>query len=140
MIQFEIVESAPPPDLSKDEEARFYKKAGTAVRTGAKRLRKAIRDGAPKHAGAYPPSKKGRQPGTLKKAFVYRVKTKKKEGVVEGKVQPKGGIRQKGAQWHIARFLEFGTKHNRAFGFIRRATLQQQSAIEKDLESVAEGD
>ena len=48
----------------------FSKKGRTRYVSQSKRLRDAIRKGAPVHVGPYPPSKKGRTPGTLRKAFV----------------------------------------------------------------------
>lgn len=137
MISFEVDAHEQFADIEKDEEKRFFRIGRTKVRTAAARLRKAIRAHAPKHIGSYPPSKQGRAPGTLQRAFVYRVRTRKRDGVIEARVQPKGGIRQKGAQWHITRFLESGTRWIRALRFIRVATLEQRLAIEKDLAETA---
>lgn len=138
MIGIEIDSTEQFADLEKEEEKRFFKVGGKRVRTAAKRLRDAIRRNAPRHAGPYSPSHKGRIPGTLAKAFVHRVRTKKREGIIEGKVQPKGGIRSKGGQWHIARWLEYGTKRIRARGFIRRSQMEQEAAMTRDLEAAAE--
>lgn len=138
MITFEIDATDEFQDIAPEEERRFFQVGRNAVRSAVKRLHKAVRAHTPVHHGPYP-ARRSRTSGTLRKAFIYRVRTRKRDGMIEGKVQPKGAVRAKGGQWHIARFLEFGTKRGIApRRFIEIATLEQQSAIDHDLESVAD--
>ena len=122
MIDFEIDASEQFQDLFKVEEKRFFQIGRLAVRKAAIRLRNAIRRNAPKG-----------ETGALSRSFMARVRSRKRDGQIVGKVQPRGGIRSKGGQWHKARFLEFGTIHIAPRGFIRRSQMETASAIDADL-------
>jgi HK97 gp10 family phage protein len=127
MMGFEVDASEQFKDIAKEEEAAFFKRGRTAVRKATTRLRNAIRRNAPKG-----------ETNELSRAFVARVRTRKREGQIIGKVQPRGRIRAKGGKWHIARFLEFGTVHIAPRGFIRRSQMEQAAAIDRDLEQAGQ--
>ena len=122
MIDFEIDASEQFSDLFKAEEKRFFRVGRAAVRKASTRLLKAIRRNVPRG-----------ETKELARSFAARVRVRKRDGQIVGKVQPRGGPRSKGGQWHKARFLEFGTIHITPRGFIRRSQMETATAIDADL-------
>jgi hypothetical protein len=138
VIDFEVDTSQQFADLAPEEEKRFFRVGRTGVRTAGNRLLKAIRRNAPRGESKQ-----------LAKAFVTRVRLQKKNGIIEARVQPRGPMRAsrrdpkrhlQSWQWLKTYWLEFGTKFIAPRGFIRRSQMEQQAAIDDDLDAVARGD
>lgn len=127
-------------DLSKEEEVRFFAVGKDAVRAGTNRLRNAVRrnlrsigsgrtytiDGK-SHTASAPGESPAKLAGKLARSISARVRVKKKEGSIDGVVQPSKSQRAK------ARWLEYGTATIAPRSFLRKAQMQEERAIGEDL-------
>lgn len=152
MIGIEIDTSEQFADLAKDEEVRFFKVGKQAVRTAANRLRKAVRmklrsigsgriydvvDPVTKlhkrHIASAPGQAPARLSGALARSIRVSVRLKKRQGRIDGVVQPSK------SQMRKAIWLEFGTATIRPRPFLRPAQLQEERAMGEDMRKAAEG-
>lgn len=149
MIGIDIDTTDQFADLAKEEERRFFRVSRKYVRMGANRLRKRVRanlrgigsgvvymvNGRPHRASA-PGEDPAKLTGELARSMRVSVKTKRKEGAIVGSVHPSR------SQWKKAFGLEFGATVGNwsvaARSFMRRAMLQEERAIAKDLSGSVE--
>ena len=97
------------------------------LRTGAKRIAADARPLAPVHQGPYPPNRKDRKPGTLKKSIKVRAMKRSRKGVGIRVSDYYSGIAYYGA------FQEYGTKHQKATPYLRPAFDKNKNAAVNDL-------
>lgn len=137
--------------LTVEEEKRFFREGRKAVRVGVNRLRKRIRqnlrgigsgqtylvNGKP-HRASGPDEDPAKLTGELARSMRTRVKTKKKEGAIDGTVTPSR------SQFAKAHGLEFGATvgnwHVAARSYMRRAQMQEEQNIGRDLAEAAKGE
>ena len=149
MISVEIDTTDHFADLSREEERRFFQTGRKAVRKGVNRLRKRVRKNlrgvgqgqvrvinGQVHRASLPGEDPAKLTGDLAKSIRTAVRTKRKDGAIEGSVHPSR------SQWRKAHGLEFGAIvgnwHLAARSFMRRAMIQEQRGIADDLSESVE--